>query len=243
MKTMTISTLGILKTDDVKEEWQSEFGNYPCMFTDLFNRVAPKLEFRTYDVTREEHPRPLDSCDAYIITGSKAGVYDDFPWIGSLKKLIRELAQQSIPLAGICFGHQILAAAFGGEVVKSSSGWGVGVHKYQLRKNLNGMEKDSHFSIIATHQDQVIKPPTDSEVLASNDFCPIAGLVSTENGFISFQGHPEFSKDYFLALLERRLHSVGKERGEQARQSMAQKIQPESVAKSILDFLNQQKSA
>ena len=242
---MTIKTLGILKTDDVKEEWQKEFGNYPCMFIELFSRANPKLEFKTYDVTNEEHPQPLDSCDAYIITGSKAGVYDDFPWIASLKQLIREIAEQGVPLAGICFGHQALAAAFGGQVIKSPAGWGVGVHRYQLQKKLDGLAKDSQFSIIATHQDQVIKPPKDTEVLARSDFCPIAGLISTKKNFISFQGHPEFSKEYFLALLERRLGSagVGKERGEQARQSMAEKIQPDLIAQSILYFFNQQKSA
>ena len=164
---MTIHTLGILKTDDVREELQSKFGSYPTMFETLFGKADPQLQFITYDVAQEEHPKPLNSCDAYLITGSKAGVYDDFPWIVSLKKLVQDLAQHKIPVAGICFGHQVIAASFGGKVIKSPSGWGVGTHKYQLNKQLNGIGKDSLFTIIATHQDQVVKVPHQADILGS----------------------------------------------------------------------------
>ena len=234
---MTIHKLGILKTDDIREELQSKFGSYPNMFESLFRQVAPRLQFITYDVAKEEHPDPIDECDAYLITGSKAGVYDDLPWISSLKQLVRDLAEKRIPLAGICFGHQVIAASFGGEVIKSPAGWGVGVHEYRISRRLNGLEKDSSFRIIATHQDQVVQAPERADILAHNEFCPIAGLISHERNYISFQGHPEFTKEYFLDLLNH-LKEVSRKRSDAARTSMSRKIHPQVVAKSILDFLN-----
>lgn len=234
-----IQTLGILQTDDVQPEWQEEFGTYPTMFRKLFTQVTPELKFKTFDVTRLEHPRSLKECNAYLITGSRAGAYEDRQWIGELKQLIRAIATQGIPLAGICFGHQVIAAAFHAKVIKAAAGWGVGVHEYRLNQPLNGLAQDDKFKLIATHQDQVVEVPVQARILAQSAFCPIAALISTEKNFITFQGHPEFSKEYFLHLLNNRLTKIGEERTAAAHQSMSQDVVPTTIAAAIMEFFNQ----
>ena len=83
--------LGILKTDAVRPEWVSEFGEYPDMFISLLRQVDPSLEFVVYDVEREQYPADIDEVDAYLITGSKSGVYEDKHWIATLMDFVREL--------------------------------------------------------------------------------------------------------------------------------------------------------
>ena len=83
--------LGILKTDTVRPEWVPEFGEYPDMFIALLSKVDPSLEFAVYDVERGEYPADIDEVDAYLITGSKASVHEDKPWIITLMDFVREL--------------------------------------------------------------------------------------------------------------------------------------------------------
>ena len=70
--------------------------------------------------------------DAWLVTGSRHGVYDDLPWIEPLKAFLRACVAARVPVVGICFGHQILAEALGGRAVKSDRGWGLGVQDYEL---------------------------------------------------------------------------------------------------------------
>ncbi len=240
-----IKTLGILKTGEVKPEWRHQFGDYSEMFKELFRSVIPHLEFEVYDVMKEEYPQPLDRCDGYIITGSRHGVYEDFEWITTLLEQINALSAAGIPQAGICFGHQALATAFGGKVKKSPKGWGVGVHDYRIRVPGNGWEPGESFSILATHQDQAIEAPKDAAVLAESDFCPIAGLVSAKKKFISFQGHPEFSREFQNKLMDYRIKDIGKPVVEKARISLNKKTDETRIASSILSFveLHQNKSS
>lgn len=234
-----LQTIGILQTDEVSEDLRDKFSCYPDMFKSLFFKIAPHLNFKVFDVTKYEKPEPIGQCDGYIITGSKAGVYESQvnPWIDSLLVLIRNISTASIPQAGICFGHQALAVTFGGKVVKSSKGWGVGVHDYSLLEGQNTINKIlDKFSIIATHQDQVIEKPKGAQLLAGSQFCPIGALVSYSDKYISFQGHPEFSKEYFLNLMDKRIDKIGKENINYARKTINEPINSDLVAMTILDF-------
>ena len=74
--------IGILQTDSVLDQFQSEFGNYPEMFTDMLLKASDgSAEIINYDVEHFQYPVEIDECDAYIMTGSKLSAYDDEPWI------------------------------------------------------------------------------------------------------------------------------------------------------------------
>ena len=70
--------------------------------------------------------------EAILLTGSPAGVYDDLDWIAPLERFVRAAYHAKIPMAGICFGHQLIAQALGGTVRKSEKGWGIGRHVYDV---------------------------------------------------------------------------------------------------------------
>ncbi len=190
--------LAILETGAPPEPLIGEFGRYPDMFRALLGMAAP-----SYDVAAGELPAQVEDHDAYLITGSPAGVYEDLPWIGRLTTFL-QLARGRAKLVGVCFGHQIMAEAFGGHVEKSAKGWGVGLQTYPIVRHEPWMDGVSLVSIPASHQDQVVLQPPGTELIASSTFTPYAALAWAEGSAISFQFHPEFSPDYAKALIEQR---------------------------------------
>lgn len=251
MAYQNVQTIGILRADFGGEDLAAKYGLYHDMFVKLFHRVKPGLEFKIYNVPGGEKPLRADECDAYVITGSRAGVYesDKYDWINDLLAIILNISRQDIPQAGICFGHQALATAFGGKVINSNKGWGLGVNSYEVVGKANGGASPAAdaikpirngFSIIAIHQDQVVEKPVSAEIIAQNSFCPIAALQSTRNNFISFQGHPEFVDGLLVDIMNRRVDSIGEENVKKAQDSLAKPTNEEDVAETILSFFDKQ---
>lgn len=194
--------IGILEAGLLREEMAERFDPYPVMFERFVGLAGHAFEFEAFSVICGEMPPSIYACDGWLITGSRHGVYDQLEWMAPLQDFIRELAGAQIPLVGVCFGHQIIAQALGGEVVKSDKGWGVGLHQYDVVETSAWMKTDSEQAgIYAFHQDQIVKCPPSAELFLSSDFCPYAGLRYGDS-IISVQAHPEFESDYELALLE-----------------------------------------
>jgi GMP synthase-like glutamine amidotransferase len=143
---------------------------------------------------------------AYLITGSPAGVYEPLPWIEPLQEFIRSATDSR--MVGVCFGHQVMAEALGGHVEKSDKGWGAGLHRYDIVRAEPWMDGDGPIAIPASHQDQVVIQPPNTQVVAASDFTPLAALAWTDRPAISFQFHPEFSPAFARALIEKRYDAV-----------------------------------
>ncbi len=194
--------IGILETGLVREELADRYDPYPVMFEQLLGLAGAEFEVVAYSVLRGEIPASINDCDGWMITGSRYGVYEQLDWMLVLQDFIRELAQAERPLIGICFGHQIIAEALGGKVVKSDLGWKVGVQHYTLEQAYDWMGKPpASVSMYAFHQDQIVNLPESARVFLSSADCPIAGL-SYGDSIISVQAHPEFEAAYERDLLE-----------------------------------------
>lgn len=232
-------TVGILETGLPPEELAGQYGSYPTMFRDLLHRADQKIECRFYSILAGEYPQSTQECDAWLITGSKFGVYEDHPWIEPVSEFIRSVYDTKTPMIGICFGHQIMAQALGGQVEKSDKGWGLGVTRYNttLQPDWMGDYAASSFAIQAFHQDQVVKKPATARVLAQTDFCPYAGLVYGEQA-LSFQGHPEFLADYAKALfLSRRGTVLNEQEADLAIKHVNDSLDTDRLAHWIVGFI------
>ena len=194
--------IGVLETGLIREELADRFEPYPIMFGSLLDQSGHQIEIDSTSVVRGEMPNSVHDCDGWLITGSRHGVYDNLEWMPPLQDFIRKLADAQVPLVGVCFGHQIIAQALGGQVVKSDKGWGVGLHKYFIDQSQDWMqEHPEQVGIYAFHQDQVIELPDSAQVFLSSEFCPYAGLTYGDS-IMSVQGHPEFEESYMTALLD-----------------------------------------
>jgi GMP synthase-like glutamine amidotransferase len=194
--------IAVLETGVPPDPLADEFGSYPDMFADL---LGPGYELETFDAEHGELPEPA-AHGAYLITGSPAGVYDPLPWIAPLMDFIR--GGREAKMIGVCFGHQVMAQALGGEVIKSPKGWGAGLQRYEVIHPQRWTNGEREIAIPASHQDQVVVQPPNTSVVATSDFTPYAALAWTDRPAISFQFHPEFSVGYAKALIERRFDRV-----------------------------------
>lgn len=200
--------MGVLQTGEVNPALVAEHGEYPDMFQRLFRKADPSLTFEVWPVLHDRFPESVAEADVWLVTGSRHGVYENLPWMARLKEFLREAYAAERPILGVCFGHQILAEALGGQVVKSDRGWGIGAHDYELTHKpgwLAGARDNLRFN--AVHQDQVIQAPAEAQVLAGSEFCPNAILAyggAEAPRAISIQAHPEFDDSYERALIETR---------------------------------------
>jgi GMP synthase-like glutamine amidotransferase len=195
-----IGRLGILKTGQPPSASIPRFGTYPDMFRRLFGEDT--YDYAVYAADQGELPADVNACDAWLITGSACGVYDGLPWIEDLMAFVREA--RDVPRIGVCFGHQLMAQALGGQVVKSPKGWGVGEHEYRVLSPEPWMDTQAPIRLPASHQDQVAERPPGAEVFAACDFTPFGALVWRDQPAISIQLHPEFEPAYAIALIESR---------------------------------------
>src|SRR5680860_676395 len=194
-------TVGILAAGITPDNLLPEFGSYADMFKDLFKRAGYDFDYATFDVRDDDFPGSASDCDAWVITGSKANVYQDLPWMRRLKLLILDIYKADRPMLGICFGHQIIAEAFGGSVGKYAQGWGVGLHRYELAPDARGLKPGMDgFTLSAMHQDQVLVKPENANVLAHSAFCSLAAL-QYDNRILTVQAHPEFDVRFETRLV------------------------------------------
>jgi GMP synthase-like glutamine amidotransferase len=229
--------IGLLEAGRVPAELRAGHGDLPEMFRALLAGSGPGHHFRDYAAFEGELPASTAECDAYLVTGSPDGVYDRLPWMAALQDFCRAAAGDGRKLVGVCFGHQLLADAFGGTVEKAPEGWGVGIHRYLVQRSPPWMvPARPSFATVAFHQDQITQPPPGAAVLASSEFCRFA-MLQIDDNILALQGHPEMSEAFAEDLLEILRQRVGEEETDRAIASLRDGGDAALVAGWIRRFL------
>jgi GMP synthase (glutamine-hydrolysing) len=155
-------------------------------------------------------PGPRDA-DAFVITGSSSSVTERAPWMLRAEALVRGIAQARVPLLGICFGHQMIAQALGGDVKKNPRGREIGtVRVDRLLDDSLFAGLPRSFEMNATHVDAVVELPPHAEVLATTSLDPAAAFRVGDR-VKAVQFHPEFDADVMRGYLRARADRVREE--------------------------------
>ncbi|WP_302082764.1 type 1 glutamine amidotransferase [Salinibaculum rarum] len=127
--------------------------------------------------------------DACVVTGSRASVYWDEPWIGELKSYVGDAIDMGMPMLGVCYGHQLLADVLGGSV-EDMGEYEIGYRTVEHDGEntlLDGVDED--FTVFTTHSDRVAEAPPGAEVFARNEY-GIHGF--RKDSVFAVQFHPEY---------------------------------------------------
>ena len=194
--------LALFQADHIPQHRQQVAGgDYPEMFANLFLKLSVVVDLTVFDVTKAEYPQDIHEFDGVIISGSRASSFEKAVWIKRLEQQIHAIFTAQKPIVGICFGHQILAQAFGGRVERTSKGWGIGVNQIEVLNRKPWMRPFiRNLSLNFYHQDQVIALPEKAELIACNNFCPIQ-MFTLNDRILGIQAHPEMRRAHNYLLL------------------------------------------
>ncbi len=174
----------------------------------LLGKGGLHMTYETYVVAAGDFPPSVDACDAYFITGSMTSAFCDDPWVVQLRAFVREAYAAEKPLIGVCFGHQVINLALGGEVQHSSDGILLGTTRAVIHEQPAWMDDQMRVvDIYHMNSDQVTKLPPGARKIASARRCEHA-VVEIPGRVLTFQGHPEqpmASVNHFIDMFSDRL--------------------------------------
>ncbi|BCY06420.1 type 1 glutamine amidotransferase [Actinoplanes sp. L3-i22] len=130
----------------------------------------------------DEIPDNLERYAALVVLGGDQSAYPDVagtpgaPWFPALEGLLRKAVRHRVPTLGVCLGGQLLAAAHGGLVERSTSGPEIGPGLVGKR---DAADTDPLFKwvpllpdVIQWHRDEITELPLNSTLLAASSRFP-----------------------------------------------------------------------
>jgi GMP synthase (glutamine-hydrolysing) len=179
-------------------------------------------------------PDPTDVA-GIVITGSHSMVTHRDGWSLALMPWLVRAVEVETPTLGICFGHQILAQALGGEVDDHPGGVEIG--SITIDRHLAGESDEllgqlpAQFQAQSVHWQSVRRLPPNAVLLAGTAYEPHHAYRIGSSAW-GVQFHPEFSDEvlrFYLAAMGPTLARDGKDA-----QAMSAAIQPTPLAASLL---------
>jgi GMP synthase-like glutamine amidotransferase len=197
--------IAVLLTNNDPSEFAKAFPNDGQKFAAKMRTLRPEWAYQVFTVWQGEFPSDLQDFTGYVITGSPASVNDPDDWIKKLKQFVLQVDAARLPLVGICFGHQAIAAALGGSVgrpdLNNNYGWGLGFATTHFTEPQPWMlPAQPAIKLLAAHCEQVLQRPPRARIIGSNAFCPNAAMLIDQHIFTT-QYHPEMSVEFMDQLV------------------------------------------
>lgn len=199
----------IIKTGTTFEAIRQQHGDFEEYIIQQIGIPAKDVVTAPIYVTKSVPP--LTDVSAVIITGSHAMVTDRDEWSRYLAHWLKNIRIVSIPTLGICYGHQLIADAWGGTVNYHPNGKEVGTVTVELTE---AGKKDALLGCLperflghVMHAQTVTKLPCNARILAKNSFESHQAFVIDENVW-GVQFHPEFNADIMRSYIHEQSHAL-----------------------------------
>ncbi len=189
-----MKSLIIFKVGDTFPDLAAELGDFEQWIKTGLGQTA--LPVTVIDPRKNDPLPAIATVAGAVITGSHSMVTDQEEWSENLGAWLREAVAAHVPLLGICYGHQLLAHALGGEVSNHPVGLEIGT----VSVALNEHAKDdpllgnlpATFPAQVVHRQSVRTLPPGATLLGGNDFEPHQAYRVGSCAW-GVQFHPEFS--------------------------------------------------
>jgi len=171
----------------------------------------PIAQAEVVDVKQDSLPPSVMDFSGIVITGSHDMVTDQSPWMLGVLQWLREAVVGNKPLLGICFGHQLLAAALGGTVADNPRGPEFGlveIHKTELgEKDPLLKNLPQRFRALVSHVQSVIRLPQKTIPLAHSEKDLYQAIRLDKNAW-GVQFHPEMDCEIMRAYIQRNREKI-----------------------------------
>ncbi len=153
---------------------------------------------------------PVRDVPAVVITGSPAMVTARQDWSVASAAWLRDAWLLDRPILGICYGHQLLADALGGQVARNPAGREIGT--VTVDKTPEGRcdpllsFPEDRFLAQESHSEAVVRLPPDAIALASSTLCGHQAFRSRRAWGVQF--HPEFDADVMRGYIHGRADAL-----------------------------------
>lgn len=202
---MEVATLLVIKTGAALPELVERRKDFDTWITT--GTGVPAVEVKVVSVFQDEPLPEVHSVKGVVVSGSSAMVTDRAPWSERTAEWLREAVRREVPTLGICYGHQLLAHALGGEVDYNPRGRNIGTIDVELQ---NDARSDRLFGVFGhslqvsvSHRQCVRTLPPGSTLLASTPLDPHHAFRAGSCAW-GVQFHPEFDAGITRGYIEAR---------------------------------------
>lgn len=202
-----MTSLVIIKTGDAFPEVVDQYGDFEQLFINQLSTALPThLSLKVWDARKQGVPPIPTSFAGIMLTGSHSMVSEQEPWSEALKPWLEQALAENVPMLGVCYGHQLMASAFGGISDYHPAGRESGTRNVRLTQAGHQdplfSKLPTHFSAHLTHAQSVMQLPPNATVLAHNNHDAHQALRYGPRQW-SVQFHPEFTRPVMHAYIER----------------------------------------
>lgn len=190
-------TMAIIKVGATFDHLAEERGDYEDWFVEHSGLDAAHV--RIVRAQDGEAMPSLEGLSGVIVTGSAALVTDREAWSEATGRFLLQVLQTPLPLLGVCYGHQLLADALGGEVDFNPRGRQMGTVAVSLTEAADAdplfrdLPADCEFQV--SHRQSVVALPDGVVHLASSPRDPNHAFRVAGKSVWGVQFHPEFDAE------------------------------------------------
>jgi GMP synthase (glutamine-hydrolysing) len=195
----------LYKTGETDPSLVPQIGDYERWFSRVLGDGSTLEVHHAFDKPKHR----LGGYDGMVITGSPRSLVKPEAWMDDAAAFVRDADDAGVPVLGVCFGHQLVAYAYGAKVRRNPRGWEVGTVDVDLT---DAGARDPLFAgvplrlrVNQSHQDEVDVGSLGGELVR------LAGSAHTETQAIAagdhvrgVQFHPEMDAAVIRRIIAHR---------------------------------------